>query len=237
MASTDTQFLALPVDAYALTVADTLRFQEEHELGMALPSAALLSYPAAFVPADAIGLDTTQDIIRRLRAAANGQRANKDDNGPKRTLVGLAAPQIGEPYRIILVDTTITEDRKQHGKLTCFINPEIIWRSTETTEGREGCFSAGPVWGLVERPMAIKIRAFNSQGDTVTSIFEGFSARIIAHEIDHLEGIRFPDRIHDDTKRHWVHTEELPNYPAHIHEWPRVCTLERWEAFKRGDTL
>lgn len=214
-----------------------LRFQEEHDLGMMLPSAELLNRPTDAVPIHAIGSTKIQNIIDRLFATANGQRANPDDNGPKRRLVGLAAPQIGEPYSIILVDTSVSKDRKSLGNLECFINPKILWQSDAVAEGREGCFSAGPVWGVVERPVELKIEAYDHKGNRIERTFKDFTARVAHHEIDHLHGMRFPDRIANDAKRHWVHTEELPDYPDHMHEWPRICTLARWEAFKRGDTL
>src|SRR5690606_23267713 len=95
-------------------------------------------------------------VARLLEAASSQQRANLD-NKKHRTLVGLAAPQIGVGLRIIVVDTKIRPDRKNPGNLECFINPKIIWRSKEAEEMREGCFSAGPVWGLVRRPTAIKL--------------------------------------------------------------------------------
>jgi peptide deformylase len=173
-----------------------------------------------------------QKIIERLLAVATGQQYAIEERKKRRMLVGLAAPQIGEPHRIIVVDTKISAERKTPGKLECFINPEIIWRSRETIEGREGCFSAGPVWGLVRRPVAVKIRAFDIAGNRTERIFEGFTARIACHEIDHLDGIRFPERIKTDRKRHWVHTEELALYPKHINQWPRLCTRQRWESFK-----
>lgn len=71
-------------------------------------------------------------------------------------------------------------------------------------------------------------------GKQVERIFEGFTARIVQHEIDHLQGIRFPERITSDRKRHWVHTEELAAYPDHIKHWPRTCSRERWDAFRCG---
>lgn len=237
MAIADPIYLRAPVDQYTLTEADMLRFQEEHDLGMVLPTATLLNRPTVDVAIHAISSVLIQSIVDRLYATANGQRANPDDNGPKRRLVGLAAPQIGEPYSIILVDTRVGIDRKSIGNLDCFINPRIVWQSDTIAEGREGCFSAGPVWGVVNRPVELKIEAFDRHGNAAVHTFKDFTARVTHHEIDHLHGMRFPDRITSDVKRHWVHTEELPDYPDHMHEWPRICTLARWEAFKRGDTL
>ena len=146
-------------------------------------------------------------------------------------MVGLAAPQIGVSKRIIIVDTQIGEGRKTFGKLECFIDPVIIWRSRETSGGREGCFSTGPVWGIVRRPVAVKIRAFAPDGAQVERIFEGFTARIVLHEIDHLDGIRFPDRIKSDKLRHWVHAEEFEAYAKQYKSWPRKCSVRRWHEY------
>ncbi|HSX17347.1 MAG TPA: peptide deformylase [Patescibacteria group bacterium] len=222
----------LPPDQYDLTDADRARFIEERQRGMLPPDSPELSKAVAPLPVDAIKTPRIQQVIASLFTAANGQRRDTLNGKKKRTLVGLAAPQIGERYRVILVDTRVDESRKEYGNLECLINPEIIWRTRETIEGREGCFSAGPVWGLVRRPAAIKVRAYTKDGVQVERILEGFTARIACHEIDHLDGIRFPERIKNDRKRHWVHTEELGDYPDYIKHWPRLCTKERWEAYK-----
>lgn len=225
----------LPNDLYEVTTADKAREAEERSLGIVKPSDPGLLKVAKAVPPGQIQSVRVRQTIARLYEVAQGQRkSGRRSSGPKRrTLVGLAAPQIKKSVRIILVDTSIGPERKRPGKLECFINPEIIWRSREAEEGREGCFSAGPVWGLVRRPVAVKIRALNMEGKEIERILEGFTARIALHEIDHLDGIRFPERIKNDQKRHWVHAEELELYPKLIHKWPRLCTKERWEQLKR----
>jgi peptide deformylase len=220
-----------PSDRYELTAEDKKRFADEQALGMVAPNDPILVKKAVAVDPKTVGSDRIADVVQRLLATAGGQQ-QADPGGKKlRLLVGLAGPQIGESLRIIVVDTKILPSRKKAGKLECFINPQIIWRSRETDELREGCFSAGPVWGLVRRPVAVKIRAFTPDGQKVERIFEDFTARIMQHEIDHLDGFRFPDRIQNDRKRHWVHAEEIPLYPEHIHHWPRLCSLARWHDF------
>ena len=222
----------LPPDLYDLTEGDKERIALEEALGMAAPDDPNLSRPARLVDPKLIKTPMVTDVIDKLYAVATGQRADRKKGKANRLLVGLAAPQIGEPWRIVLVDTRVTLDRKHAGKLECFINPEIVWRTRETDESREGCFSAGLVWGLVRRPVAVKIHAFTTSGKKVERVFEGFTARIVQHEVDHLDGIRFPERIKNDKKRHCVHAEEIPLYPEHIHNWPRICTLARWESYK-----
>lgn len=217
---------------YDLTAADIARAAEERALGMVAPSDPILLKVAPSVLAEQIASDLVQETIASLYAAARGQRKGSRNNKKRRMLVGLAAPQIQKSTRIMVMDTGIDPDRRRPGKLECFINPEIIWRSRETEEGREGCFSAGPVWGLVRRPVALKIRALDASGKQIERILEGFTARIALHEIDHLDGIRFPDRIKSDAKRHWVHAEELALYPKMIAHWPRLCSQERWNQLK-----
>ena len=226
--------LSLPANAYELTDEDRDRFAQEERLGMVRPQDPVLTKLAQSVSPDNIASAHVKDVIEKLLAVAYGQRAaRRVSRGKRRTLVGLAAPQIGQSLRIIVMDPKIGPDRKHPGKLVCFINPEIVWRSRETAEDREGCFSAGPVWGLVRRPLAVKIRAFTQEGKHVERIFEGFTARIACHEIDHLDGVRFPERITTDRKRHWVHAEELDTYIKHTGRWPRICTKVQWEAYKR----
>lgn len=221
----------LPVNRYRLTSEDKIRFKEEALLSLIDPGDRLLA--AIAQPVEVSILPVISDVVEAMKNAASGQRENRG-KGKRRTLVGLAAPQIGVSLRVILVDTHVAADRKNYGKLRCFINPEIIWRSRETAEGREGCFSAGPVWGLVHRPIAVKIRAITPEGKQIEQVFEGFAARILQHEIDHLDGVRFPDRIRSDRKRHWVHTEELELYTKQCRHWPRICSTKRWQAVKDG---
>lgn len=225
----------LPDTRFALTAGDRTRTAAEKALGFVPPSDPVLQQRSLPVAPTEITTEPVKQLIIRLYEIAEGQRAMRKGK-KKRTLVGLAAPQIGAAKRVILVDTKVKPSRKYFHKLECFINPEIVWRSRETEEGREGCFSTGPVCGLVRRPAAVKIRALTPEGKQTERIFEGFTARIMQHEIDHLDGIRFPDRITSDRKRHWVHAEELDDYPKHIKHWPRLCTREQWEKIKATPT-
>ncbi len=226
--------IILATEQYDLTNGDVMRFAEEKRLGLVSPTHPVLTQTASTISEKDISVEATQQLILRLFETAAGQRAGKHASKRKgRGMVGLAAPQIGVSERIIIVDTQIGEGRKAFGRLECFINPEVIWRSRETTEGREGCFSTGPVWGLVRRPLAVKIRAFTPEGNHIERIFEGFTARIVQHEIDHLDGIRFPDRIKSDAKRHWVHAEEFEAYAKLSKKWLRTCTLKRWRHYAK----
>ena len=195
------------------------------------PGDALLTRRAQEVPPEDILSDETRAIIDQMIEVAGGERA---DIG-KRVMVGLAAPQIGISKRIILVDVGIDSSRKNFGELKIYINPEITWYSEEKEEGREGCFSVDShVCGVVPRSSAIKISAFDRQGNPVEAEFSGFTARIFQHEIDHLNGIRFPDRVGPAGKLHWVEANEYPDYREHWAIWGNTCPWDLWEAMKTG---
>ena len=106
--------------------------------------------------------------------------------------IGLAAIQVGEPVRVIVMDLAREgeEPRPQH-----FINPEILWSSEETAPYEEGCLSVPEIYDEVERPARVKLRYLNYQGDEVTEDAEGLYAVCIQHEMDHLNGVLFIDHL------------------------------------------
>jgi peptide deformylase len=104
--------------------------------------------------------------------------------------VGLAAPQVGVGERIIVVDP-------QQDDLPAFalINPEIVEASKETEKGEEGCLSIPGLREIVERSHQVLVRGLTPDGEARELNLEGLPARIIQHEIDHLDGILFIDRV------------------------------------------
>jgi peptide deformylase len=102
--------------------------------------------------------------------------------------VGLAAPQVGLPLRVFVTD--IEGDKKR-----IFINPEIVLTSQEQVSFEEGCLSLPKLYLDVVRPELIKIQAWNEKGRPFTLELDGFLARVVQHEYDHLEGILFIDRL------------------------------------------
>ncbi len=101
--------------------------------------------------------------------------------------VGLAAPQVGILRRIAVID--VTED---HSGLLELVNPEITEREGEQT-GREGCLSVPGRQGVVTRPMKVKVRFQDRNGELFELETEGFEARAICHELDHLDGRLYID--------------------------------------------
>jgi len=106
--------------------------------------------------------------------------------------IGLAAIQVGEPVRVIVMDLAREgeEPRPQH-----FINPQILWSSEETAPYEEGCLSVPEIYDEVERPARVKLRYLNYQGEEVTEDAEGLYAVCIQHEMDHLNGVLFIDHL------------------------------------------
>lgn len=98
---------------------------------------------------------------------------------------GLAAPQVGVLWRVIVVD--IGEG------LIRLVNPEIVDSGGEQA-GREGCLSIPGVWGIVKRPYTVTVTGMDENGKPVRIHGEGLLARALCHEIDHLDGILFIDR-------------------------------------------
>lgn len=102
--------------------------------------------------------------------------------------VGLAAPQIGAPLRVL-----VAEWEEQH---VAFVNPEIIKRSEEELLGTEGCLSIpGYVGDNIRRAAAVTVKGRDPKGKEIRVHAEGWYARILQHEIDHLDGILFTDRL------------------------------------------
>lgn len=124
---------------------------------------------------------STQQLIDDMIAAM------KKANG-----VGIAAPQVGVNRRIIIIDDGDSPK--------AFINPRLTSRSTQTVESEEGCLSVPGVWGVVVRCKKVRIKAFDRQGKKVEQKVAGLTATIFQHEIDHLDGILFIDRVVRFTK-------------------------------------
>jgi peptide deformylase len=106
--------------------------------------------------------------------------------------IGLAAVQIGEPVRIIVMDLAREGEDPQP---RYFVNPEIVWRSDETAVQEEGCLSVPEVYDEVERSERVRLKYLNYEGEAVEEEAEGLFAVCIQHEMDHLEGVLFIDHL------------------------------------------
>lgn len=115
-------------------------------------------------------------LIQKMRQILN------DNKG-----VGLAAPQLGKSKKIIVIQTP--------KGMEAFVNPRIIKKTKEAEVKEEGCLSFPDLYFNIKRAKGIGVEAFNEKGEAVKIEAEGILARIFQHEIDHLEGILFIDRL------------------------------------------
>jgi len=112
---------------------------------------------------------------------------------------GLAAPQIGVSLRVVIfeVDHNPRYPQAEAVPRTVLINPELIPLGEETEEGWEGCLSVPGMRGLVPRYRRLRYRGYDLHGLPIDRTVEGFHARVVQHEVDHLDGILYPMRIED----------------------------------------
>lgn len=117
--------------------------------------------------------------------------------------VGLAAPQIGLPIRLFVVDTVQTkeEGKEEEGIKQVFINAEKIEESGEEWAYEEGCLSIPDIRGDVERPPQLKIRYQDENFEEHERVFTGINARVVQHEYDHIEGVLFVEHLKPIKKR------------------------------------
>lgn len=110
---------------------------------------------------------------------------------------GLAAPQVHFPLRALVYFVSETRSGGEEVPLTALINPEIEPLTEETAYDWEGCLSVPGLLGLVPRATAIRLRAVTPDGATIDRAVEGFHARVLQHECDHLDGVLYPQRMDD----------------------------------------
>jgi peptide deformylase len=106
--------------------------------------------------------------------------------------IGLAAPQVGQSSRVIVLDVAREGEKPQPLQLA---NPEILWRSPELTTGNEGCLSLPEHYAEVTRPARIRLRYLDYQNEIREIEASGLLAMCVQHEIDHLDGVLFVDHI------------------------------------------
>jgi peptide deformylase len=112
---------------------------------------------------------------------------------------GIAAPQIGVSLRVVIFEL---KDNPRYPHLTpvpytVLVNPQLTPLCTEEDEGWEGCLSVPGMRGLVPRFRRLRYQGFDVKGAPLDRTVEGFHARVVQHEVDHLDGILFPQRVRD----------------------------------------
>ncbi|WP_237183234.1 peptide deformylase [Roseomonas gilardii] len=142
-----------------------------------IPDPRLRARTRAIGPADA---DKVRDLSDRMLDAMY-----------KAPGIGLAAPQVGESLRLIVVDLQPDEARQPY----VMVNPEIVQASRETALREEGCLSIPNQYAEVERPAVVKVRWQDLEGARQEITAEGLMAACLQHEIDHLNGVLFIDHL------------------------------------------
>jgi peptide deformylase len=126
--------------------------------------------------------DLTDDVRRLIEDMFDTMYAEEG--------VGLAAPQVGVSLRVIVVDP-----REPDVVPFVLVNPEVVEASEETDRAEEGCLSIPGLVEIVERPASVRVEGINRDGERVVIEAEGLLARILQHEVDHVDGILFLDRV------------------------------------------
>ena len=108
---------------------------------------------------------------------------------------GLAATQLGVLNRVFVYRTEVD------GPIRALVNPELEWASEETDVAEEGCLSMPGIWVEVERPARVRMRGLDGQGEPVVIDAEPAEARVLQHELDHLDGVLTLDRTTNEQRR------------------------------------
>ena len=145
---------------------------------------------------------------------------NLIDSMHKADLIGIAAPQIGENYMVFITHPRTTKARKlgKTDKVRVYIDPKITFQSKDKSLIYEGCGSIGDLFGPVLRPREVQVEAYDERGLRFRLKADGILARIIFHEMDHLNGVEFMEKVSDYskiiTKKHY--RKNIRNSPQQL---------------------
>tara|TARA_Y100001960_G_scaffold329720_1_gene421813 strand:+ start:1003 stop:1527 length:525 start_codon:yes stop_codon:yes gene_type:complete len=174
---------------------------------MAILKIAKMGHPVLLKKAEKVEDPTTPEI-KQLVSDMLETLSDLGGSG-----VGLAAPQVHVSLQVVIFETSSSENKKPI--LTALINPKIEALTDETSIDWEGCLSIPGLRGQVVRPNKIKYSGLGLDGKKIETIAEGFDARVVQHECDHLLGILYPHRMTDlsslqfvSEARHWINQDE-----------------------------
>ncbi len=137
--------------------------------------------------------------VSRFDAQLAALVADMDDTMRQLSGAGIAAPQIGVSARVVIFEL---QDNPRYPHIspvpyTVLVNPTLTPLTQEESEGWEGCLSVPGMRGLVPRITRVRYQGFDLNGAPIDRTVEGFHARVVQHEVDHLDGILFPQRVRD----------------------------------------
>jgi peptide deformylase len=142
--------------------------------------------------------------------------------------IGLAANQVGLPYRLFVLNLTGEADAKEEELV--FLNPEILKRKG-TTEGEEGCLSFPGLYGDIKRAAEIIVEAFNLDGNVFEYDLDELASRAVQHESDHLDGVLFIDRMADSVRK--TSQPMLDDFETQYRRWQAEGKFPDDEVVKR----
>jgi peptide deformylase len=155
-------------------------------------------------------------------AANKTQRGNRRD--PKRPVtVGLAANQVGIMKRITVVDMSV--GHQGYVDIQVLVNPRITWTSKAVLTKPEGCVNFPEIWGVTQRFRTVKVNGLDRSGNELEMKLTGWPAVLIQHEIDHLDGHLFIDRLPDPSQAHLVRAEEFAEYRRMKEGWTKFVDV------------
>jgi peptide deformylase len=137
--------------------------------------------------------------VARFDATLAALLADMDDTMRALSGAGIAAPQIGVSARVVIFEL---RDNPRYPHITpvpytVLVNPLVTPLGVEEDEGWEGCLSVPGLRGLVPRFRRVRYQGFDARGEPIDRTVEGFHARVVQHEVDHLDGVLFPQRVRD----------------------------------------
>ncbi len=144
----------------------------------------VMTYGAPVLRKEAEEVTEVNDEIKLLIKDLEDTLAQQDG-------IGLAAPQVGVPKKLCFIDLTKAKGERK----IVLLNPKIIYQSHEETIYEEGCLSVPGVWGNVSRPKTVKVKGILPSGKSLIIEADDMFARVLQHEMDHLEGKLFIDYI------------------------------------------
>jgi peptide deformylase len=144
----------------------------------------ILVYPDPFLARKAVPVAAVDDRVRALIRDMFETMYSAEG-------IGLAAPQVGVGKRVIVLDVSPVDETSAP---VAVVNPEIVWRNGSVT-GVEGCLSVPGVKGEVCRAETVEVRGMDEQGKPLRIQADGILSRALQHEIDHLDGVLFIDRL------------------------------------------
>lgn len=153
-----------------------------------MPVREVLRYPHPALKAVASEVHDPGEVARVASDLVDTMRATT-------YTTGVAATQLGELVRVVAVD--VTGHRRTttcHGEFV-LVNPVVAWASDDTEVGREGCLSLPDLTANVRRPTSVVVEGEDADGEPLRIETDGFEARCLLHELDHLDGVLFLDRV------------------------------------------